>query len=247
VFSHGSAALLHGLPTYGLDLSRTRVTRSASRSGRIVAGVSHHEATLHERDIDVVDGLVCTGLVRTPLDVTREHGFEAGVVAADAALRAGADTDRMTALADVIRRWPGSRDVQPVVRFADAGSESAGESLSRIFVVSLGFPAPETQFVVRSGSFIARCDMKLRHTPLLIEFDGRIKYRRTRDACDPVIDDGDIVWAEKQREDELRALDYGMFRLIWADLFGSARQRAGQRLLRLAEKHGATPSWPRAS
>jgi hypothetical protein len=153
----------------------------------------------------------------------------------------------MTALADVIRRWPGSRDVLPVVRFADPGGESAGESLSRIFVVSLGFPPPETQFVVRNGSFIARCDMKLRHVPVLIEFDGRVKYRRTRDAYDPVVDDSNVVWAEKRREDELRSLDYGMFRLIWADLFGSARQRAGQRLLRLAERYGATPSWPRAS
>ncbi|MDP9444686.1 MAG: type IV toxin-antitoxin system AbiEi family antitoxin domain-containing protein [Actinomycetota bacterium] len=247
VFSHGSAALLHRLPTWGSDLSRVHLTRPHLTSGRVVAGVGHHQASLHDSDHTVVDTLACTSLRRTPLDIAREHGFEAGVVVADAALRAGADPDGMRALAEQMRRWPGARDVVPVAEFADAGGESPGESLARIFVVSLGFPVPQTQVVFRDGGFVARVDMVIDQIGLLVEFDGRGKYRRTRDDLDPAIDDANLVWAEKQREDTLRSLGHPMFRLVWADLFGSRRAETARRLWRRAEELGAPTSWPRAS
>lgn len=49
-------------------------------------------------------------------------------------------------------------------------------------------------------------------TRVLVEFDGRSKYgmdgRRSED----------VLWAEKLREDRLRALGYIVVRLVWADL-----------------------------
>ena len=244
VFSHTSASLLQRQPTWGMDLDTVHLTRTSTHSGRIVAAVNHHEASLEESEIEVVDGLRCTTLHRTPLDVTRQFGFDAGVVSADAALRRGANLDSMRMSAARMRHWPDARDVVPVVDFADAGAESPGESLARIFVVAQGFPPPETQVVIRNGTFIARTDMKLRNLPILVEFDGRMKYRRKRDDCDPVVDDGEIVWAEKQREDELRGLDHAVFRLIWAELFGARRVAAGRRLWRIAERYGARRPWP---
>ncbi|MBC7276624.1 hypothetical protein [Nocardioides sp.] len=50
---------------------------------------------------------------------------------------------------------------------------------------------------------------------LLGEFDGRVKYGRL---LQPGQDPGDVVFAEKRREDELREITgFSMIRLIWSD------------------------------
>jgi hypothetical protein len=243
VASHGSAAALTDLPTYGVDLDRVHLTRPTRHFGRIRAGVAHHEAALDSADVIDVDGTPCTALRRTALDVAREFGFESGVVCADAALRRGVDPARLESLAVAMSAWPDSRPVLPVARFADGGAESPGESLARMFVVAIGLPAPRTQVVFRSGSFAARVDMLVEEFGWVIEFDGRLKYRRTRDDCDPVVDDGEIVWAEKQREDALRALPdvRAVSRLVWADLFGSRRQVAAGSMWSTARRLGVPP------
>jgi hypothetical protein len=41
------------------------------------------------------------------------------------------------------------------------------------------------------------------------EFDGRVKYGQSAD-----------LWAEKQREDRLRALGLAVVRWVWADVVG---------------------------
>ena len=247
VATHCSSAALTELPTWGTDLSRVHITRPLVHFGRIRAGVVHHEASIDPTDLIDVDGAPCTSPRRTALDVAREFGFEAGVVCADAALRrAGsreaADKQAMESLAESMSTWPGGRPVLPVVRFADAGAESPGESLARMFLVAIGLPVPRTQVVFRLGEFLARVDMLVDELGWVIEFDGRAKYRRKRDDCDPVVDDGDVVWAEKQREDRLRELPEvrAVSRLVWADLFGVRRQAATSRLWSTAERLGGS-------
>ena len=66
------------------------VTRPGVTGSRTEGGVKHHRAGYGERDLTVVQGLASTGLARTALDIAREHGYQDGVVAADAALRLGA-------------------------------------------------------------------------------------------------------------------------------------------------------------
>jgi Transcriptional regulator, AbiEi antitoxin len=248
VASHCSAAALLGLPLYNADLRHVHVTRPEVHFGRIRAGVVHHEASVDEIDIVDAEGSPCTSLRRTALDVARRFGFEAGVVCADAALARGVDPTRLEALAQGMRTWPGSRPVLPVVRFADGGAETPGESLARMFLVSIGLPAPRTQVLLEAGSFAARVDMLIEEYDWAVEFDGRMKYRRSRDDCDPVVDDADVVWAEKQREDELRGLTRAVSRLVWADLFGARRQVAAARLWRTADRLGVPRRrWPRAA
>jgi hypothetical protein len=248
VASHCSAATLLGLPLHDVQLGHVHVTRPEVHFGRIRAGVVHHEASVDEIDIIDAEGTPCTSLRRTPLDVARLFGFEAGVVCADAALRRGVDPTRLETLALTMSTWPGSRPILPVVRFADGGAESPGESLARMFLVSIGLPTPRTQVLLRSGSFAARVDMLIEEYAWAVEFDGRLKYRRTRDQCDPVVDDADVVWAEKQRENELRGLTRAVSRLVWADLFGARRQVAAARLWRTADRLGVPRRpWPRAA
>jgi hypothetical protein len=265
VATHSSAATLLQLPQWRTDLSTVYITRSRDHAARKEAGVAHRDATLPETQVTEVGGVTCSDGARTAWDIAREFGFEAGVVTADAVLRIGVnsspnspaagsthprrgasrqDLDRLVA---AMCDWPKARGARQALEFADAGAESVGESLARMFVVSLGFPVPLTQVVIRTGDFVARVDMLIEALNWVIEFDGRLKYRRQRDDCDPVVDDGDIVWAEKIREDELRALDKHVSRLIWADLFGARRQSAGVQLWRTAERLGAPAEWLRPS
>ena len=263
VASHSSAAGLLGLPHWGTDRDNVYLTRHQHHAGRVEAGVAHHEATLPDWQTTTVAGLTCTNGARTAWDIGREFGFEAGVVVSDAVLRIGGDNEGSGALGeaagpqvgatrqdlDLLARlmedWPRARVATEAFAFADGGGESVGESLARIFVVSLGFPVPRTQVVITGPDLVARVDMLVDALDWVIEFDGRQKYRRTRDNCDPVVADGDIVWAEKLREDALRAVGKNVSRLVWADLFGNRRRRAGAALWRTAERIGAPREWPR--
>lgn len=56
------------------------------------------------------------------------------------------------------------------------------------------------------GQFVARVDFLVDRW-VVVEFDGRMKY-----------DDPQVLWAEKRREDALRALGYEVVRLTWSDL-----------------------------
>lgn len=73
------------------------------------------------------------------------------------------------------------------------------------------------QFTVRDGDFVAMVDLLLDVAPVVVEFDGFVKYGRT------VIRPGesapgDIAFAEKVREDRLRTLGYEVVRIIWSEL-----------------------------
>ncbi|MGH3385077.1 MAG: type IV toxin-antitoxin system AbiEi family antitoxin domain-containing protein [Nocardioidaceae bacterium] len=221
--SHQTAAAILPVVHWRVPLDDVHVTRTEIHSGRNVAGVSHHEASLSDRELTEVDGIVVTTLERTPLDLARDSGFVPGLVTADSALHHGADAELMTALANDMTDWCGSRTVRAVVSRADKGAQSVGETLSRIAVVEAGFPAPITQYEVRAGEFLAFVDLLIPEYNLAIEFDGRLKYRRKRDPSDPDIEDGELVWAEKQREDRLRELGYEVVRIIWAEFFGARR------------------------
>ena len=125
---------------------------------------------------------------------------------------------------------------------ARPGSESIGESrgywLCRVFHL----PAPKPQFKVvrRRGVLKGTCDWGWPEHGLLGEFDGRIKYGRL---LKPGQEPGEVVFAEKRREDLLRELTgYGMVRLIWSD-YERPRATAAriERQLRRAAADGSRP------
>ncbi len=59
------------------------------------------------------------------------------------------------------------------------------------------------------------CDWGWPEHRLLGEFDGKVKYGRL---LEPGQDPGEVVFAEKHREDVLREITgIGMVRLIWSD------------------------------
>jgi hypothetical protein len=217
VLSHTSAALAHGLPVWGVDLNAVHVTRPVRASARIEAGVVHHQAALPDDHVVEIDGLLVTSPARTIADLARLAGFEPGVVTADAALHRGLVTpDELLVTANGLRDWPGSRHVARVVSFADGLSESVGESRTRVLCYRCNLPAPELQVEIwRGGQLLGRVDLLIREWRLVIEFDGRVKYRL--DGVSPARLE-QVLWAEKVREDDIRGEGYGIARVIWADL-----------------------------
>lgn len=237
VVSHGSAAAVLGLPLRPRWRELVHVTRPDVRGSRTENGVKHHLGQWCEPDTVVVDGVRVTEPARTAVDIAREHGYADGVVAADAAMRAGSTPDDLARALAPMTFWPGVTAARAAVKDADGGAQSVGESLLRIMVLELGIGTPETQFVVIEDGRRAEVDLRVgRH---LFEFDGRVKYvgRAGGGVADRPAEE--VVWEEKQREDWLRRVNggYGMSRVVWAEMFGAVRQTT---LRRLRQEYQAT-------
>lgn len=222
VLSHQSALTIHGLPCFGED-QLVHLCRTDGVRGRRGEAIFVHQP-IDDEWVQVVDGLRVVAPVLAALQVAASCGVEAGVVCLDGVLRQAEEKDRDQvghrhgpAWAEVQRQiqraltmgFPNARRVvEQVVELADGLSESVGESRSRCLLDVLGFGPFIPQFIVRDGStFLGRADLKLARWKVIVEFDGQEKY-----------DDAQDLFAEKRREDAIRALGYEVVRLTWADL-----------------------------
>ncbi|RUR03201.1 type IV toxin-antitoxin system AbiEi family antitoxin domain-containing protein [Labedella endophytica] len=252
VFSHRSAAALHGLPT--LDPLPTIVDAITSPSSRRRrgTGIDWHHLGLDPSDIVRLDGLSVTSLARTLVDIARTESFAAAVVQLDAALalpgsrpdperwdRAGERVEREELLrrVDEIGSSPGARRAATAVGFGDGRAESVGESLSRVQMHAWGLPAPELQVPVAGTSgrrYLA--DFAWNGDLLLGEFDGRVKYSRNSgppsSSSSSSLSMEDVLWAEKKREDDLRSTGRDMVRWSWTDVVD------GHGLIAALQHHG---------
>ena len=218
VVTHSSAAVLHGLSLYEPDLALVSVTRPELKASRIEARVHHHAGSLPARHVTEVSGWPVSTLARTAIDIARSADFAHGVVAADAALRAGATSDELLDVMTLCGQWQGGRMAGRVAAFADGRAASAGESLTRVLFAQQGLPDPELQrpFSDAAG-VIGVVDFLFEEQATIVEFDGKLKYR-VLPGADPDAA-GDTVFREKRREDRLRALGCEVVRLVWSDLF----------------------------
>jgi hypothetical protein len=208
VISHQSATLLHGLPTWGLDLSKVQVTRTSGRT-RSDRSIQIHRTVLPTDEVTEVLGLRVTAPARAIVESACTSSYEVGVVLSDAALRGGLVTrDELARMANRLKHWPGSPAAQAAVAFADGTSESVGESRLRVLLANEGLPAPRTQVEIRdaAGRLLGRVDFLLLER-LIVEFDGALKYENPK-----------ALVLEKWREDRLREEGYAFARIGWADL-----------------------------
>lgn len=211
VRSHESAAVVLGLPVLLGSRPITHVTRPDVRGARHEHGVKHHMAPYAAAQVLSVGGILVLDHARTALDVAREHGLVAGVVAMDSALRAGVPHARLRSGLAAMSCWPGSTVMRAALERCDAGSDSVAETLGRLLVEQLGRGRPETQFGLRCDGRTAFADLRVgRH---LIEVDGRLKYLPGAAAVDP----HEVLWEEKRRQDWLCGFKLGMSRLTWTD------------------------------
>jgi len=192
--------------------------------GRTEGGAKHHPAGVPESQIVEVNGIAVTSLARTGIDIAREHGIEDGVTACDQVLGRGVPIAELQSVLTQMWSWPNVTKARAAVAWADPGADNMGESLARMLVVELGFGAPATQVWIEDEGRRVRVDMLLEGH--VIEFDGQIKYAGEFGSGTPAL------WQEKQREDWLRSLGFGVSRIIWSDMFGTARTETLRRLRR---------------
>jgi hypothetical protein len=218
VVSHVSAAVLHGLPVWAAPLKRVHVTRDGGSGGRISSLLHLHMSPLREDEIVDVDGVAVTSVARTVVDLALLLPFEQALVIADGALFSGRVDAAGLNLAyarSASRR--GRAAARRVLDFADGRSESVGESRSRVAIRMAGLPAPTVQWEVWApdGRLLGRADFGWPELRTIGEFDGKAKYGRLLQQGQSA---ADVVYAEKLREDRLRAMGLSVVRWTWDDL-----------------------------
>ena len=226
IFSHGSAAVLHGLPVWPVAVARVHVTRNRRGNGIKRTVVQVHGAPLDAHEILLIDNMPVTSLARTVLDLARTWPMTQAVAAGDRALTLGLTRAELDAGLVAMERWPGVRAARRVVEFLDVRSESVGESVSRVRLMEEGLPAPEPQHEIygSAGQLIARVDFFWEERQTVGEFDGKIKYGRLLKPGQRI---EDVIFEEKLREDAVRDLGLQVVRWIWRDLYraGVLRER----------------------
>ena len=224
VLSHTSAALLHGLPVGRLQVLRPHATWPSSAGRGATTSVIPHRSRLDSAaDVVRLDGVLVTTVARTLFDIARSAEPGVAVAMADTALRRDVvTTSELAAVLAANVGRPGVRGARRILDFADGRSESVGESLTRVLLRRLGLPRPELQSELTSpdGRFVARVDFLFTEFVTVLEFDGRVKYEKLLRKGESA---SDVVYREKVREDAIRALGFGIVRMIWSDLGDGAR------------------------
>jgi len=237
VVSHVSAAVLHGLPVASRELARVTSTRPGKGGGRITPYLHQYRTPLPAQDVLTVDGVRCTNVARTIVDLGRCGDLASAVAAADAALRLGAPVEQLQEQLVAARRRRGLAQARAVVKFADGLSESWGESVSRVAIWWLGLPPPDLQFEVHVDGTTYRSDFAWPQFDVLGEFDGKVKYGELLSAG---MTAADAVMREKQRDSALASLGWKVVHWVYADVAQPARLG---RLLRPAlVPRGAEPA-----
>jgi hypothetical protein len=215
--SHVSAVIEHGIDVWGVPLGRVHVTRLDGGAGRNERDLAHHEGRCLDGDLTVVNGVPVTVAARSVLETGAKISSEAALCLFDSGLfRERFDHDELSRMHDRLGNWSGMQHLHIPVRMATGRSQSIGESRGRWLFRQSHVPAPVLQHEVYDGDrLVGTCDWAWPDRDTLGEFDGWLKYGRL---LTPGQSPGDVVFAEKQREDELREVSgSAMFRLVWSD------------------------------
>jgi very-short-patch-repair endonuclease len=205
VFSHRSAASLHGLDLGALPL--VEVTAPYGRAIWPRPGMHIRHAPLDEGDTAERQGVPVTSPMRTAFDLARHLPTMEAVAAVDMMLhRRLVD---LTALERYIQGrpgWQGLVQARRVVELAEPATESWMESVLRMILIEGGLPRPRVQVSLGSsqGDFIARVDMLYEEARVVIEYDGT--NRRDR-----LIEDN-------RRQNRLQCAGYAVLRYTAADV-----------------------------
>ena len=218
VISHQSAAALWGIPLGGARPSAVHVLARPTSHARSKNGVRVHRTEFEWDEIVEIDGVLVTGPARTLIDLARTVTFGDAVVALDHALNPDRTDPRVLVYADELSEAlaqvgsaRGLARAQRAIDFARPNAANPGESLSRVAIFELGFPDPELQCRhpnPRGGWYFT--DFEWPRFRLIGEFDGKGKYLKDEYLRGRA--PGDVVYAEKVREDHLRAEGFRVVR-----------------------------------
>lgn len=222
VASHGSAALIHGIPTPGFgrweegpSVTVPRIGKSVS-TGWAVRHTGSLPAGQVQRD---ADGYPVTSPARTAVDLAAHQPLPEALVLLDSAARlicaslvtqvrrrdyvnpqlAKVSADLLDEAAATVR----ATRLRPATRLADPARESVAESLSAGYLHLSGLPMPRYQAQIRTSTGTVYPDFPWDDLMLIGEVDGAVKYERA-----------DAYVVEKEREQALRDQGYRVVRWL---------------------------------
>ncbi|MDT0214175.1 type IV toxin-antitoxin system AbiEi family antitoxin domain-containing protein [Rothia sp. ARF10] len=207
VFTGVTAVLAHGIDVWGCDLTRPSIRRPIHRSTGMSSFRVRQARGITVRTPWGPASTVADSLVQLAVD----HGVEQGVVSGDHALRTELVTqDDLERAIEGSSRAPGVHRARSMASFVCGKHESVGESRCALELTLAGIRVvPQVEVRDSFGRLVGRVDFLVEGTMVVVEFDGRMKFA----SGDPA-----VLWAEKKREDALRALGYVVVRITWADL-----------------------------
>lgn len=220
-FSSVTAVLAHGVPVWNSSLAKPVLLRPIAR------GVESAAFRVRPRSSSAVETPwgPSVPLGQALVEHCLDHGIVQGVVSADYALHEGRITyDELSESVAHIAQWPRSGLARAMIRFVNPAHESVAETLANFDAATHGIElVPQVQIHDENGRLVARVDFVVKGTKVVLEVDGRLKYT-----------DRDALFAEKKREDRLRALGYTVVRVTWSDIMRpgvvAEKIRAGLRL-----------------
>ncbi len=236
VFSHASAALLHGLWLAGVP-DRPEVTQRYKPNSHGARALTRHCAELPPDAVTTMSHVRVTTIERTIVECARTMHPRDALQVADSGLRALIGTDRSTPsratqqvaevrahLLRMIGSGPGHgrRRARAVVTAADPYSESPRETELRWIAVSRGLPTPTTQLAIstRGGTFyvdigwrwrVRRADGTEELHLVVLEYDGELKYLPGGGIVHSLEGAAAAMLAEKRREDLIREIPHTSF------------------------------------
>lgn len=214
IFSHLSAALIHGLPVVCLPDPRAEVYR-----GEIPRKYRHLHVRVDrvpEGHTTSVDIYRVTSVEWTLVDVALTYDLATAVAMIDHAIREGmTNTSRIARVLDGRPEARAQRRARTALDLADGRRESPAESVAAVRFYEFGIVGmePQVEMFGDAGVCFARVDFCHRASRTIVEVDGLAKYAEyASDAKEALAD-------EKRRDDRLAAMGYRVFRVTWKQLF----------------------------
>jgi very-short-patch-repair endonuclease len=199
--SHASAGELWQLPRPRPRAEERNVWVTAPRRhGDIEEHVHLRLGRVAPADRATVDGIRCTGLARTAIDMARFRTLPEALVVLDAALQR-IDRTELWASLDRHPMVYGRRGLREAIGEADPRSESPLESASRGLMLVARLPRPQLQRIVWLEGATYRLDFLFDDRKVVGEADGWGKLQSVED-----------LRAEKNREDALRRAGFTVVR-----------------------------------
>jgi hypothetical protein len=178
VFSHATAAILHGIPLpFRLQVDvRLHVSVPAGARPPVMRGVIGHQLRTDLMDVELLGILSVTSLLQTWIDLGPLLGRVELVAAADY-LCAGKEPrytpSDLVAAASRLKGRRGSRSLRQAAALARPRVDSPKETETRLLLVDAGLPEPVTNFEVAPDLHV---DLAWPWLKVCVEYEGE-KHR----------------------------------------------------------------------
>jgi len=214
VVSHRSAAFLLGIGERSPRVVDVNVPR---QGGRKIDGIKVHRVPYPGRsELVNVDGIVCTNVARTVVDLAGTYGEDGlrgtleraatrrvlDLAAIDAVLAAGPKRRGAPCLRRVIAQW---RPVAETAKFATVRSLFEAKLLPLLAAANL--PLPRLNAPVRTAERILEVDLLWDAERFVVEADSR-RHHGTEVAFE----------RDRKRDRELMAVHYAVLRVTWREV-----------------------------